>query len=115
GTRGDRRRLTGLVLAVALIARCEPPHVVRGEQVTCTARLDPPEPFLLLEEKAVAQGRTLVDGSRARFETGGEVHWSGPAVLDTDVLIEVRTAEGSALSARTGFTVEPRRWPPLLL
>ncbi|MFL5429784.1 MAG: hypothetical protein ACJ79M_09200, partial [Myxococcales bacterium] len=62
-----------------------------------------------------ARGRTLVDRSRARCETGGEVHWSGPAVLDTEVSIEVRTADGSALAARTGFTVEPRRWPPLLL
>ncbi|MFL5247339.1 MAG: hypothetical protein ACJ79V_05895 [Myxococcales bacterium] len=107
--------MTGLVLALTLIARCEPSHVVRGEQVTCTARLDPPGPFLLLEKKAVARGRTLVDRSRARFETGGEVHWSGPAVLDTEVSIQVRTADGSALAARTGFTVEPRRWPPLLL
>ncbi|MFL5431662.1 MAG: hypothetical protein ACJ79M_18735, partial [Myxococcales bacterium] len=92
--------MIGLVLALTLIARCEPSHVVRGEQVTCTARLDPPGPFLLLEKKAVARGRTLVDRSRARFETGGEVHWSGPAVVETEVSIEVRTAEGSALAAR---------------
>ncbi|MFL5425694.1 MAG: hypothetical protein ACJ783_11690, partial [Myxococcales bacterium] len=107
--------MIGLVLALTLIARCEPSHVVRGEQVTCTARLDPPGPFLLLEKKAVARGRTLVDPSRARFETGGEVHWSGPAVLDTEVSLDLRPGDGTALAARTGFTVEPRRWPPLLL
>jgi hypothetical protein len=106
--------LTALVLAAALIARCEPAHLVRGEQVACVARLEPPGPFLLLEKRAIARGRPLVDPSQARFESGGEVHWSGPAVLDTEVLIRVRTPEGE-LVARAAFTVEPRRWPALQL
>jgi len=106
--------LTGFVLAVALLARCEPAHLVRGEQVTCTARLEPPGPFVLLDKRAMAQGRKLDDPSQSRFESGGEVHWTGPAVLDTEVTIRVRTSEGD-LTARTGFTVEPRRWPRLQL
>jgi hypothetical protein len=107
-------RLTGFVVALALLARCEPAHLVRGEQVTCTARVEPPGPFVLLAKRAVARGRKLDDPAQARFESGGEVHWTGPAVLDTEVTIRVRTAEGD-LSARTGFTVEPRRWPRLQL
>jgi len=106
--------LTALVLAAALIARCEPAHVVRGEQVTCVARLEPPGPFLLLEKRAVANRKLLVDPSHARFESGGEVHWAGPAVLDTDVRILVRAGEEDLL-ARASFTVEPRRWPRLQL
>ena len=107
-------RLTALVLAAALIARCQPAHVLRGEQVTCTARLDPPGPFLLLEKRAVASGKLLVDPSPARFESGGEVSWSGPAVLDTEIRIRVRTSEGDLVS-RAAFTVEPRQWPRLQL
>jgi hypothetical protein len=107
-------RLTALVLAASLIARCEPAHVVRGEQVSCVARLEPPGPFLLLEKRAVASGKLLVDPSHARFESGGEVHWSGPAVLDTEVRIRVRAPEGELVS-RAAFTVEPRRWPRLQL
>jgi hypothetical protein len=124
-----------LALAAAtLIARCEPSHLVRGEQVTCIARLEPEGSFLLVDKRAVAGGRTLVDPSPGRFETGGEVHWSGPAVLDTEVRIRVRaplqepafsplrlaTPERPAppqieLSAGASFTVEPRRWPRLQL
>jgi hypothetical protein len=106
--------LTAVVVAAALIARCEPAHLVRGEQVTCMARLEPPGPFLLLEKRAVARGKPLVDPSQGRFESGGEVHWSGPAVLDTEVRIRVRTPEGD-LTARAGFTVEARQWPRLQL
>jgi hypothetical protein len=106
--------LTALVLAASLIARCEPAHVVRGEQVTCTARLEPPSAFLLLEKRAVANGKLLVDPSQPRFESGGEVSWSGPAVLDTEVRVRVRTPEAE-LAGRAAFTVEPRKWSRLQL
>jgi len=106
--------LTALLLAASLIARCEPAHLVRGEQVSCSARLDPPGPFLLLEKRAVARGKLLVDPSHGRFESGGEVSWSGPAVLDTEVRVRVRAGE-EEIAGRAAFTVEARRWPRLQL
>jgi hypothetical protein len=82
--------------------------------VTCFARVEPAQPFLLLEKRARAAGHEVVDSATERFEAGGEARWAGPAVLDTTVVMRARVASGE-LRGEASFAVEPRRWPRLRL
>ena len=106
--------MLALAVAAALHVRCEPARVVRGEQVTCSARVDAPVPFLLVEKRARAGERELIDPSPERLEAGGEANWSGPAVLDTEVRMRIRLGDDE-LRGKASFAVEPRRWPHLQL
>jgi hypothetical protein len=82
--------------------------------VTCLARVEPAQPFLLVEKRARAAGREVVDSGTERFEAGGEARWTGPAVLDTTVTFHARVGSG-VLRGEASFAVEARRWPRLQL
>ena len=101
-------------LRAELRVRCEPERLVRGEQVACSARVEPARPFVLVARRALAGGHRLDDPSEQRFETGGEARWAGVAVRDTRVEFIAHSA-GVELRGAAGFTVEPRRWPRLRL
>ena len=92
-------------LRAELRVRCEPERLVRGEQVACSARVEPARPFVLVARRALAGGHRLDDPSEQRFETGGEARWAGVAVRDTRVEFIAHSA-GVELRGAAGFTVE---------
>ena len=104
----------GAARGVELLVRCEPDRLVRGGQVACSARVEPPLPFVLVSKRAFAGGHRLDDPSEQRFEPGGEARWAGVAVRDTRVEFTVHSG-GAELRGEAAFAVEPRRWPRLTL
>jgi hypothetical protein len=98
--------------APRLLFSCTPREVVRGGNVSCTARLEPAAPFVVTRRVSTAEGHELKDNSEQHAEQ--EFSWSGPAAVSTQVAITVR-AGSEALTARAEFQVKARAFPRLAL
>ena len=101
----------------AVSVRCVPERPSRGERVECVVRA--PEPFAIVEWRAEAQGHVVHNALDVRS-------WAGPAAVDTNVFVTVRSEGGTAppgmqvrgpasasgvVTASAGFVVAPRSFP----
>jgi len=88
--------------------------VTRGNDVKCTASVDPRQPFVVTERHAAGAGYSFTSAERIESD-GAPYEWSGKAVLDTHVSITVAVTQNGAetpLAPGTAdFTVIARTGP----
>lgn len=88
--------------------------MLRGELVTCSALVSPPQPAIFTERIAVAGGHALRDESEVRAAPGEPFVWEGEAVLATTVIVHAFAGD-EPLRGEASFEVVPRAFPKLKL
>jgi hypothetical protein len=93
--------------SLALVAKCKPPSIVRGEIVDCTAELQPgTHPFTITEQKAVGEGHTFVDSKKYPIDRGQAQDWVGDAVVSTKVTFTADVVIGGKTVTLVSNTAE---------
>lgn len=88
--------------------------VMRGDVVICNVSVTPPTAFMVTQWTSHgADGFGDTNTNQQSVAAGGIASWSGPAVLNSQVAVELTVQSGATtkvLDATTGFAVAPRPW-----
>lgn len=87
-------------------------RVMRGEAVHCRAEVTPGTAFRLLGWASIgADGFSHAEASGELMEAGTAATWSGPAVLDSRITVEIQVPGfPDTLRQTAEFAVTPRAW-----